>query len=104
MKQRSCCILNGGAGAWAFASLARRLSEALGVEVSEVPREYNYLLAVDALDPEACGELFIPLRGMQLAADKRLLAEAFAAQGVPTPETRLLRSLEEAQRLCAADP
>ena len=98
------CILNGGGGAWAFHSLARQLSDALWVEVSETPREYNYLLHIDGLDPQACGELFIPLRSMQLAADKRLLAELFASAGVPTPTTRLVDSLAEAERLLADEP
>jgi hypothetical protein len=31
--------------------------------------------------------LFIPFRSLQLAADKRLLADRFAASGVPVPLT-----------------
>ncbi len=95
----SCCVLNGGGGAWAFAPVANQLARALWLEVSAVPREYNYLLHADDLDPAACGELFIPLRSIRLAADKRLLAEAFASAGVPTPETRLAGSLAVAERM-----
>jgi hypothetical protein len=101
MKPEVCCVLNSGGGAWAFAALARQLSDALGVDVSETPRDYNYLLHSDDFDSAACGELFIPFRGMQLAADKRLLAELFASHGVPTPATRLIATLGEAKRLLA---
>src|SRR5687768_9617293 len=45
------CILNGGAGAWAFAGLAEQLGRALWLEVSETPRAFNYLLLVERLDP-----------------------------------------------------
>lgn len=100
----SCCILNGGGGAWAFRSLAEQLSRALWLDVSEAPREFNYLLLADGFDPSACGELFIPYRAMRLAADKRLLAEAFVAAGVPTPETRLVGSLAEAERVLTEQP
>src|SRR5262245_48828372 len=99
MKTEACCILNAGSGAWAFAGLAEQLSRALWVDVSEVPRQFNYLLFMDDFDPVACGELFIPHQAMQLAADKGLLAEAFTAAGVPTPKTHLVGTLVEAERL-----
>ncbi len=104
MKREACCILNGGGGAWAFDALARQLSAALWVDVSETPRDHNYLLQVESLEPESCGELFILFRSMQLAADKRLLAERFASAGVPTPMTRLIGSLVEAEQLLANEP
>ena len=97
----SCRILNGGGGAWAFAELARQLGLALWLDVSESPGEFNYLLVADDLDHAARGESFIPLRSMRLAADKRRLAEVFAAGGVPTPETRLVGSPAEAERVLA---
>jgi hypothetical protein len=103
MKNEACCILNGGGGAWAFADLAVQLSQALWLEVSRVPREFNYLLLVDDVDQATSGELFIPYRAMQLAADKRLLAEKFTAAGVPTPKTRLVGSLAEAERVLARE-
>lgn len=99
----SCCILNGGGGAWAFAGLADQLSRALWLDVSEKPQAFNYLLVVDRFDADACGKLFIPYRAMQLAADKRLLAQVFAAAGVPTPETRLVGSLSEAERMLSEE-
>ena len=101
---RSCGILNGGGGAWAFGGLAEQLSRALWLDVSDEPREFNYLLLVDGRDPSACGESFIPYRAMQLAADKRLLAGAFAAAGVPRPDTRLVDSLAAAERAAFEDP
>ena len=96
----SCCIWNGGGGAWAFAPLAQQLASALWLEISETPRSYNYLLATDGFDPVACGELFISHRSIEIAADKRLSAQAFAADSVPTPETRFAYSLQDAERLC----
>jgi glutathione synthase/RimK-type ligase-like ATP-grasp enzyme len=99
MRPDSCCILNGGGGAWAFATLAQQLSNALWVEVSDAPRQYNYLLAMDDFDASVAGELFIPLRCLELAADKRRLAEVFAARSIPTPETHLVHSLEDAERI-----
>jgi hypothetical protein len=104
MKPEACCILNGGGGAWAFDSLARQLSAALWVDVSETPRDYNYLLYLDDLDPGLCGELFIPVRSMQLASDKRLMVDVFASFGVPTPVTRLIGSPADVERLLADEP
>lgn len=104
MKANSCCILNAGGGAWAFAALARQLSDALWVDVSETPREYNYVLMADGSDAASCGESFIPFRAMRLAADKRLLADVFSSRGVPTPETRLVDSLADAERVLAGEP
>lgn len=100
----SCCILNGGGGAWAFAGLADGLGRDLWLDVSEEPREFNYLLFADEIDSIASQGVFIPRGSIRLAADKRLLAEAFAAGGVPTPETRLVGSLEGAERVLAEDP
>ncbi len=104
MKPEEACIVNGGGGAWAFDSLARELSAALWVDVTETPREYSYLLHLDEIEPEACGELFIPFRSMQVAGDKRLLAALFASAGVPTPETHLVGSAAEAEQLLAGEP
>ena len=104
MPADSCCIVNGGGGAWAFAALAQQLSSALWLDVSETPRQYNYFLVMDNFDAAASGELFIPARGMELAGDKRLLAEAFATRAVPMPETRLVPSLEEAEQVLRDDP
>jgi hypothetical protein len=78
-------VRNAGGGAWAFEALARRLADDLWVGVSDTPRAYNYLLAADDPDPAAGGGSFIPPDAVRLAADKRLLARAFAAHAVPTP-------------------
>lgn len=96
-----CCVLNGGDGAWAFDALAARLSRALWVDVSGTPRRYNYLLQTDA--PAACGNSFVPLGSIQLASDKRRLADVFTAAGVPIPETHLVGSPAEAERLLRDD-
>jgi hypothetical protein len=98
VETKSCGILNSGPGAWVFDEVARRLSDALWVDVVAAPRDRNYLLWVEDRAPPKYGELFIPFRAMELAADKRLLATAFAKHSVSTPETILLATLDEAQR------
>ena len=92
MDPRSCCILNAGDGAWAFAKVADQLARALWLDVSEQPREFNYVLHTEPAGPVVAGESFIPFEAVRLAADKRLLAGVFNAAGVPTPETRLIGS------------
>ncbi|MFO0797071.1 MAG: hypothetical protein U0804_06305 [Gemmataceae bacterium] len=74
------------------------------MDVSDAPRAFNYLLHSDESEPAAGGRLFIPLRGIRLAADKRELAVVFAAARVPTPETLLLDTLDEALRLLSDRP
>ncbi len=98
LSPNDCCILNGGDGAWAFAPLAEQLSAGLGVEISATPRRYNYALTWHEDAESSMGESFIPRRAVEIAADKRLLAQGFAAAGVPTPETVLCESLALAQR------
>jgi len=98
-----CGILNAGGAAWAFDALARRLSVALGIPVVASPQAFNYLLAFDD-DPQECGASFIPLAGIRLASDKRLLAEAFQLGAVPTPRTYLVDSLADAERIRSAEP
>lgn len=103
MHSNLCCIVNGGGGAWAFSALAQQLSQALWIDVSETPRQFNYLLVMDNFDVSSFGESFIPLRSLEIAADKRLLAQAFCANSVPTPLTRLVRSMDDAQRILDDD-
>jgi glutathione synthase/RimK-type ligase-like ATP-grasp enzyme len=98
------CILNAGAGAWAFEGLAAQLAGGIGVPVAERPHRLNYLLFREADDlPPGCRS-FIPLDGIRAASDKRVLADLFARRGVPTPETHLAESLAEALRIRAASP
>jgi glutathione synthase/RimK-type ligase-like ATP-grasp enzyme len=101
MDARRCCILNEGGGTWAFEGLARQLGDALWIDVSEVPRDFNYFLTADRFAPSACGDLFISFQAMRLASDKRLLAEVFTTHRVPTQATRLLGSLAEAKAFAA---
>jgi hypothetical protein len=98
----SCCVLNSGNGAWAFEGLARQLAAALWVDVSAVPRQYNYLLFAEAAElPPNCN-FFISLKAIELASDKRLLADVFSRDEVPTPETHLIDTLEEVHRFAAS--
>jgi hypothetical protein len=104
MKAECCCILNGGAGAWAFEELAEQLRRSLWLDVATEPHEFNYLLSTDCFEAEGVGESFIPRRSIWIASDKRLQARTFAAAAVPIPETRLLGSLAEAELVVAEDP
>jgi hypothetical protein len=97
-------VLNGGSGAWAFAAMAERLGRALWLDVSDVPRRTNYLLFADEWNPTDGVESFIPYPSIQIAADKRRLADVFTAAGVPIPETRLLGTLAEAEELIRENP
>jgi hypothetical protein len=100
----TCCVLNGGPGAWVFEELARQLAAALWVDVSDTPREFNYLLSTEMSDSIPAEKLFIPPRSVELASDKRLLAEVFSQHDVPTPETLLVPGWEEVQRWVRTRP
>ena len=93
-----CTIVNQGAGAWAFEDHAKRLSNALNIDVSTTPRAYNYLLGLDEEQPIPT-ELFIPINSIRVASDKRLQAERFEKCGVSTPETLLIQQLAEVQHI-----
>ncbi|HEX8914261.1 MAG TPA: hypothetical protein VF796_18070, partial [Humisphaera sp.] len=82
-------ILNAGPGDWAFRAHAEHLSRVLWVPVADSPAALNYVLACDESAAAAIGRSFIPFEAVRLASDKRLLAAAFAAAGVPTPTTHL---------------
>jgi len=92
-------ILNGGAGAWAFAALAHRLSQALHVPIVPEPTSLNYVLNWDGPPASLAGRSFIPLDALAIAADKREVARAFALHGVPCPRTVLLARSEVARFL-----
>lgn len=95
LNKYECCILNQGHGAWAFETLATQLSQAIGIDITTHPRRFNYVLSLngDALHPEC--DSFIPLKSIQIAADKRALAAAFQNHSVPIPETHLLESFAD---------
>ena len=38
-------ILNGGDGAWAFQDLAESLADCFQVKISDLPRDFNYVLS-----------------------------------------------------------
>src|SRR4051794_28904576 len=95
LDPNDCCVLNGGSGSWAFEPLAQQLSAALGVAISTEPKRFNYLLNLETLSADFSHEVFIPLSSVRIASDKRLMAEAFQREGVPTPHTVLLSSFGE---------
>lgn len=107
MDVNSCCILNAGPGAWAFEEHARRLARALWLDVSDRPRTFNYVLGLADEDVAAVARsagVFIPFPSIELAADKRLLATAFAAAGVATPRTNLAETPDDTYAVARADP
>lgn len=104
-----CCILNTGPGAWAFAEHAQTLSRTLAIDISETPRDFNYVLGVaddtnEALASLSALQTFIPWAGIRQAGDKRLLATAFNTAGVATPVTHLTDTPDDVWRLIASDP
>src|SRR5437660_651360 len=101
MSAAECCVLNQGPAAWAFTDHARRLAQALNVDVSETARRFNYVLALDE-GTDVTGS-FIPERSVALATDKRLLAEVFQRHGVPTPRTVLIDDPAEVLRFVAGE-
>jgi len=93
---KDACVLMAGSSAWAFESLAEELSNLLQIEISPRSRRWNYVLATDDID-SVMSRSFIPIQSIQLAADKRLIAAAFAKANVPSPRTLLIQSRRELQ-------
>lgn len=91
-------ILNVGAAAWLFEEHAQRLARVMDVEISATPADHNYLLGWESSKPPA-GKSFVPFEAIQLASDKRRLAEVFAIHQVAVPRTYLLDSPGEVARL-----
>lgn len=91
-------ILNSGDVAWIFEEHAQRLARVMNIEISSSPSDYNYLLGWKSSEPPV-GKSFIPFQAIELASDKRLLAEVFAKNQVATPKTYLLDSEEDVKRL-----
>ncbi len=101
-RTKSCAILLAGEGGWAFEPLARQLADALWVDVSSEPADFNYLLFADfPVDPTAS---FIPVEAIETAADKRKLASIFNDALVPTPASYLCHTFEEALLLASRQP
>jgi glutathione synthase/RimK-type ligase-like ATP-grasp enzyme len=98
IEANGCCVLNGGSGSWAFEPLAEQLSAALDVTVSAEPRRFNYLLYLDSVPDHFPHRVFIPLSSIRIASDKRLMAEAFHRNDVPTPRTVLLDSFSDVRQ------
>ena len=90
LAKNECCVLNSGAGSWAFEPLANQLSTALGIDISDKPRRFNYLLHLENPESASSCRSFIPIEAIRLASDKRLLAAIFSQHKVPTPQTVLI--------------
>lgn len=90
-------IVNAGSAAWIFEEHAQRLARVMNLEISAAPSDYNYLLGWEGVEPS--GQSFIPFEAIQLASDKRRLAEVFARHHVAIPKTYLLDSEVEVKRL-----
>ncbi|MFK7789657.1 MAG: hypothetical protein AB8C95_09235, partial [Phycisphaeraceae bacterium] len=86
--RHDACILNTGQNAWAFEKVAQELAISINLDVRQSPSKKNYLLGCDSLpEPNTEHEYFVPLEAIQIASDKRLVAEAFTRNQVPTPNT-----------------
>lgn len=96
-------ILNAGPHAWAFEAFAQRMAQVLGVQVVSEPSDAFLLLAWDQPAPPP-GRSFVPHLGVQVASDKRLVAEHFMREAVPAPESRLLDSWSAVEALVHAWP
>lgn len=98
LSTQECCVLNSGSGAWGFEPLAVQLSSCLGIEISDEPRRFNYLLHVEDVNRPIAYDVFIPTEAIRQASDKRLLAAKFLEYGVPTPLTQLIDDFAEVIR------
>jgi glutathione synthase/RimK-type ligase-like ATP-grasp enzyme len=90
-------ILLAGSSAWAFEELANQLSTLLQLDIITSPREKNYVLAYD--DLAAIPSSFIPLSALQIAADKRRVADVFNRAQVPAPKTLLIDSIADVENV-----
>lgn len=79
------------------------MADALWLEVETEPTDRFYLLGWEGSGSPP-GESFIPWEGILMASDKRLQAAAFAARGVPTPDTRLLETAAEVRDAVGGQP
>jgi glutathione synthase/RimK-type ligase-like ATP-grasp enzyme len=96
-------ILNAGPPAWAFEDFARRMSSVLWLDVVREPPECFLMLGWDQEEAQPPGRSFVARHAIDIAGDKRLIAERFAAHGVPMPETRLLTTWAEIAHVIDAD-
>jgi glutathione synthase/RimK-type ligase-like ATP-grasp enzyme len=104
ISPKDCCVLNSGSGAWGFEPLAAQLSSCLGVDISDRPRRFNYLLHVEEPDRAVECAVFIPTEAIRLASDKRLLAAVFVEHNVPTPQTQLLYAYDQVLQFVREHP
>jgi len=97
LLRNQCCVLNAGAGSWAFEPLANELSMALEIDVSEKPHDFNYVLHVEDHKVAQSCKSFIPFEAIQYASDKRSLAAIFNEHRIQTPQTVLFSGFEDAK-------
>jgi len=104
VRREDCCVLIRGNGQWAFEPLAVKLSACLGIDISDRPRQFNYVLFTEDVEDLTNIQSFIPVDAIRIASDKRLIALEFAKGNVPAPETRLFESFEEVGDFVKANP
>ncbi len=89
-------ILNSSDGAWVFQELAESLANILKIEIDNIPRDFNYVLNWNEANiKEIEHKMFIPWSGINIASDKRLLADIFLKHKIAIPETYLINTYEE---------
>ena len=95
-------IMASGSGHWAFQPLIDLLSASLWIDAAETASSLNYIVCCDDETALHGVRSFIPLEAMRIAADKRLVAQAFHRAGVAAPETRLVCAADEWRPLLAS--
>ncbi len=88
-------ILNQGNGAWAFSHHAQRLARSLWLKIGDSPAPLNYVLWCEDDRLYSNINSFIPLSGIKIASDKRLIAQKFIEYNVATPKTFLIETKDE---------
>src|SRR6202012_5036761 len=94
---KDCCVLNSGAGSWAFEPLAQLLSQALGIEISGSPRRFNYLLHLGNTALLDSFSSFIPIEAIRLLLKKRLRPPPLNKNHFPIPKTVLFEPFEHSK-------
>lgn len=98
MSSANVGILCGGSSGWVFEALAEHLSQVLSVRVVQHPAKFNYVLAYDKPDEIKENAWFIPSDSIQIASDKRLVAQSFHTANVYSPKTLLCHDIETARQ------
>lgn len=101
--ERAAAIVNSGPLDWAFSEFAARMAKVLWLDVVATPPDAFFLLAWEGEEPPS-GRSFIPFHAIQIAGDKRLMADRFIANDIPIPETRSIATWADVMEVVRASP